>query len=295
MKIGLNLPVMVPGWTRGSLHEWCERIDRGPYATLAIGERITFPNPEIMVTAGAAVALTERVKIALTVVVLPMHRELLIAKQAATLDVFSRGRLILGLGVGARVEDYNALGADFDNKRLGKLERQVARMRQAWRGEPVVEGALRPIEPLPIQPGGPELLAGSLFPQSIRRAAGWADGLCGFSFGPSMAEVDLAWQSARAAWAERGRPEPRLTTSFFFALGKQPRAQLEEFLGRYLNFFGPEAAQQLASTVRTDSPSAVRTALQELKDLGTDEVMLVPTTLDPDEIDRLADVVVSLR
>lgn len=292
MKVGLNLPVMVPGWTRHALFEWCQRIDRGPFSSLAIGERINFPNPEVMVTAGAAAALTSRVQIALTVIVLPMHRELQIAKQVATLDVFSEGRLVLGLGVGAREEDYRALDASFDAKRLGKLERQVARMQRVWAGETVVEGALRPIEPAPLQRGGPELLAGSLFPQSIRRAARWADGLCGFSFGPSMPEVDGAWQAARRAWTEEGRTTaPRLTTSFFFALGPNGRAQLDEFLERYLNFFGREAARSMATMVRTHTPAAVKEALDELASLGTDEVILVPTTLDPDEIERLADLV----
>jgi hypothetical protein len=54
MKIGMNLPVMVPGLDRDCILEWCRRIDAGPYSTLASGERIVFPNPEIMVTLAAA-------------------------------------------------------------------------------------------------------------------------------------------------------------------------------------------------------------------------------------------------
>ena len=61
MKIGMNLPVMVPGLDRDCILEWCRRIDAGPYSTLASGERIVFPNPEIMVTLAAAAAATERV------------------------------------------------------------------------------------------------------------------------------------------------------------------------------------------------------------------------------------------
>ncbi len=57
-------------------------------------------------------------------------------------------------------------------------------------GEPVVEGATRPVEPLPVQSGGPEIRAGSLFPRSIRSTARWADGINGFSFGPSREEVE---------------------------------------------------------------------------------------------------------
>jgi alkanesulfonate monooxygenase SsuD/methylene tetrahydromethanopterin reductase-like flavin-dependent oxidoreductase (luciferase family) len=208
MQIGMNLPVMVPGLDRDRVLDWCRRIDAGPFATLAAGERITFPNPEIMVTMSVAAAVTERVRLALTVVVLPMHSELLIAKQIATLDVLSGGRVSLGVGVGARAEDYRAVGAEFDNKRFRRMERQVERMRRAWAGENVVEGALRPIEPLPLQPGGPEILAGSLFPWAIRRSARWADGLCGFSFGPSPQEVEMTFATAREAWKDTGRSVP---------------------------------------------------------------------------------------
>jgi len=286
----MNLPVMVPGVDRDRLHTWCSAIDAGPYSTLAVGERITFPNPEIMVTASTAAALTTRVRIAFTVIVLPMHRELLIAKQIATLDVLSGGRIDLGLGVGARIEDYRALDASFDDKRLRRMERQIDRMRRAWAGALVVDGALRPIEPLPVQVGGPPLWAGALFPQSIRRAAQWAVGLCGFSFGPSAAEVELAWANARTAWTEAGRVQPpRLASSFFFALGDRAREQLDTFLLRYLSFFGEEAARQIAKSARVDSPRSLKDALRMLADLGTDEVWLVPTTWDVDELERVAE------
>ncbi|MEO8605816.1 MAG: LLM class flavin-dependent oxidoreductase [bacterium] len=290
MQIGMNLPVMVPGLDRATILDWAQRIDSGPFSTLAAGERITFPNPEVMVTLAAAAAVTERVKIACTVLVLPMHAAPLVAKQIATLDVISCGRVICGVGVGARAEDYRAAGAQFDSRRLRRMEQQVAVLRRVWAGESVVEGALRPIEPLPVQVGGPPLWAGALAADSIRRAARWADGICGFSFKPSMQEVALAWETARSAWREAGRATPpRLVGGCWFALGPSARAQLNEYLHRYLGFLGDDVARALARTVRTDSPAALRRVVQELADLGTDELLLVPTTADPEELDRLAD------
>ena len=290
MKIGMNLPVMVPGLDRPTILEWCRRIDAGPFSSLCAGERITFPNPEVMVTLSAAAAVTERVRIAATVIVLPMHSPVLMAKQLATLDVLSAGRLTVGLGVGGREEDYRAVGAPFDNARLGRLERGVAIMRRAWAGENVVQGALRPVEPFPVQEGGPELLAGSLMPQSIRRAARWADGLTDFSFGPNPREVEMRFAAARAAWAEAGRPVPRLTTSCWFALGDGGRAQMDAYVGRYLNFMGPEGAQMIAPMCTTVSASGLKDVVKAIADLGADELMLVPTTADPEELDRVADL-----
>jgi alkanesulfonate monooxygenase SsuD/methylene tetrahydromethanopterin reductase-like flavin-dependent oxidoreductase (luciferase family) len=219
----------------------------------------------------------------------------LMAKQVATLDVLSGGRVVLGVGVGAREEDYRAAEASFDTKRLGRMERQVALMRRAWAGDNIVEGARRPIEPFPVQKGGPEILAGSLFPQSIRRAARWADGICGFSFGPLREEVDNAFGIARAAWKEAQREKPpRLVTSFWFALGPHARAQMDEYLHRYLNFMGDDVARQLAPAVKATSPQALKDAVRMLADLGTDELILVPTTSDPDELSRVEDALLML-
>lgn len=291
MKIGMNLPVMVPGLDRAAVHEWSRRIDAGPYSSLAAGERITFPNPEIMVTLATAAAVTERVRITFSVLVLPMHNAVRIAKQVATLDVLSGGRVSVGVGVGGREEDYAAVGAEYDKGIWRRMEEQVAVMRQAWRGEQVIEGALRPVEPRPLQEGGPELLAGSMFPRSIRRAARWADGISGFSFGPHAAEIANQFDLARSAWKEEGRERaPRLATSFWFALGSRARAQLDEYLLRYLNFMGPDAARKLAPTVTTLSPRALKDAASMVADLGCDELILVPTTADPDEVDRVADI-----
>ena len=290
MKIGMHLPVMVPGFDRNRILEWSRRIDAGPYSSLAAGERITFPNPEILVALAAAAAVTERVRLVFSVLVLPLHSAVLIAKQVATLDVISGGRVTLGVGVGGREEDYRAVGAVFE-RRLAQIERQVGILRRAWHGEPVVENALRPVEPQPLQAGGPEILAGALFPRSIRRAARWADGLTDFSFGPSASEIESRFELAREAWKQCGRDAPpRLVGGCWFALGEGAREQMDVYLKRYLNFLGPGVAEQIAPTVTVTSASSLRTAVAMLRDLGADELLLTPTSADPDEVDRVADL-----
>ncbi len=288
MQIGMNLPVMVPGLTRDLIIEWSRRIDGGPFSSLAAGERITFPNPEIIVTLATAAAVTERVRIVPTVVVLPMHPAGLVAKQIATLDVVSNGRVTLGVGVGARAEDYRAMEIPFEQPKLRRLEAQVGELRRAWSGAPLFPGD-QPIEPLPVQPGGPPILAGSLALPSIRRAARWADGLCGFSFGPSCDEIQQSFDAARAAWRNAGRTEPpRLVTSCWFALGSEARTQMDGYIERYLNFLGPGVAEQIAPTCSVVSAARLRETVADIASLGCDELILVPTTLDPNELDRVA-------
>ncbi len=291
MEIGVNLPVMMPGLDRPALESWCRRIDAGPFSSLAVGERINFPNPELTVTLAAAAAWTARVRLLYNVLVLPMHPEVLAAKQIATLDVLSGGRVVVGVGVGGREEDYAAVGATWDRARLSRLERQVARMRRVWAGETVVPGALRPVEPLPLQAGGPPLLAGAIFPPSIVRAARWADGICGFSFTLATEELAFAFDIARTAWREAGRLEPpRLVTGIFVALGADGRAQMDDYLARYLNFMGA-AARGLIRLVPTIGAAAVREAVGRARDAGAHELVLVPTTTDVDELARLEDAV----
>jgi alkanesulfonate monooxygenase SsuD/methylene tetrahydromethanopterin reductase-like flavin-dependent oxidoreductase (luciferase family) len=289
MKVGMNLPVMVPGLGRDAILEWARRVDAGPFSHLAAGERVVFPNPELIVTMSAAAAVTERVRILLNVLVLPMHAEVFKAKQLATLDVLSGGRLTVGVGAGAREDDFQAAGADFRRERpLARLAAQVATMRRVWAGEQGIAGLEDPVGPSPVQPGGPEILSGSLSPASIDRAARWADGICGFSFGPSLDEVRASFDRTRSAWREAGRDRPpRLVTSCWFALGDDPRAQIDAYLARYLRFMGPDVPAAIAPTVVTTSPEALAELVRELDECGADELSLVPTTADPDEVDRV--------
>ncbi len=289
MKIGMNIPLMVPGIDRDKMLAWCRGIDAGPWSSLALGERINFPNHAAIPTLAMAAALTERVRLMPYVLIMPMHSEVNRAKELATIDVISEGRLCLGVGAGARDEDYKAVGAAFHSKRLSQLEQQVATMKRVWAGEIVVDGPLRPVEPAPFRSDGPEILAASLSPTAIKHVSRWADGLAGFSFGPSIEEIQNTFDLARRYWQEHERPEPRLVTSFWYALGPAARTQLDTYLHRYLNFFGEQAAKQLAKNVTCDSAEKLRDMIHRIEDTGADEVSLVPTTSDPADLDRVAE------
>lgn len=284
----MNLPVMAPGLDRDTFALWCERIDAGLFASIAAGERISFYNPDLTATLAAAAVLTKRVKVVSGVFVPMLHHPVMLAKQLATIDVLSGGRLVAGLGVGGRDQDYQSVDASL-GKRLTRLAQSVETMRRVWRGEPVVEGAL-PVGPPPVQEGGPKLLAGSLMVESIAVASNWADGLCGFSFGPSAAEMELQFQAARRAWKERGRPNPWLGTGFWYALGPNARMQIDAYLDRYLNFMAPIARDSVKKICIATTPQALKNAIQQAEDAGADDVLLVPTTSDPDDVHRVADI-----
>lgn len=290
MDIGINLPVMAPGLDRDRTLAWCHRVDAGPWSSLAAGERIHFPNPELLTLLGAAAVATERVRLVTNVTVVDLHDPVMLAKQLATVDVLSGGRLTVGVGVGGREEDHLAVGATWGGARVARLERAVARMREIWGGTHAHPDALRPVEPFPVQDPLP-VLVGALGRRSIERAARWADGLLGFSFGLAGPEIMAAMDAMRGAWADADRAgAPRLVTGAFVAAGPDADEQMETFLRRYLNFLGP-AAEYALPVADLRSPGAIRAAMQRCRDAGVDEVLLTPTSVEPDEVDRLAEVV----
>jgi alkanesulfonate monooxygenase SsuD/methylene tetrahydromethanopterin reductase-like flavin-dependent oxidoreductase (luciferase family) len=291
MRIGMTIPFMEPGWNRTAMRQWAETIDRGPWASLAMGERITFVNPEFMTSLAACAAWTERVELISTVSVLTMHNPVLLAKQFATIDVISHGRLTLGVGTGGRREDYESIGADWGNHRIAKLQENAQIMRRVWRGdETVLPDALRIVEPLPVQAGGPQILAGAIGPKSIAAAARYADGLSGFSMLVSLDDIRQSFDNFRAAWADAGRAgKPRLIASFWYGIEQPGKQQMMRHLERYMNFMPPAIAQQLVPHAGFNgSVQDLKDFLGEIKNLGADDVILVPTSTDIGEIAQLA-------
>ena len=291
MKIGMTLPLMEPGVNGEVLERWSRAVDEGPYSSLCFGERMAFDNPEVIALAGACSAWTSRVRLVTTVIIAQLHDPVVLAKSLATIDLLSRGRLTVGLGVGGRVEDYVAAGADPKTRTHSDLARRVGIMKRVWVGEQVVD-TLKPVGPPPVQAGGPELLIGAQGPHAIRTAAPWADGISGFSFNLDMKEVERSFEQVRSAWREAGRPAPRLTTAFWFALGDGARAQIERHLRHYFNWIEPAVLEaMLPVTGFAGSDAALARVLRQLSDLGTDEVQLVPTSDDLSQVARVAELI----
>ncbi len=291
MKIGMTLPLMEPGVNGEVLERWARAVDEGPYSSLCFGERMAFDNPEVIALAGACSAWTSRVRLVTTVIVAQLHDPVVLAKSLATIDMLSRGRLTVGLGVGGRVEDYVAAGVDPKTRTHRDLARRVGILKRVWAGEKVVD-TLKPVGPPPVQAGGPELLIGAQGPIAIRTAAAWADGISGFSFNLDMKEAERSYEQVRSAWREAGRPAPRLTTAFWFALGDGARAQIERHLRHYFNWIEPAALEaMLPVTGFAGSDAALSRVLRQLEELGTDEVQLVSTSDDIGQVARVADLI----
>lgn len=293
MQIGMTMPVMEPDLDAALLREWAHTVDAGPFSSLCWGERIAFDNPETLTLLGALSAWTDRVRLVTTVIVPQLHDPVMLAKALATADLLCGGRLTVGIGVGGRHEDYHAVGADPATQTMREMAERVAIMQRVWAGEKITESVL-PVGPAPVQPGGPPLLVGTIGPKTLRSAAGWAAGLAGTTMDVDVAKQNALFDVARDAWAQAGRPKPHLATSFWFALGdrEQARAQVHRHLRRYLNWIPAEYVDAMAPTTGwAGTEDELIALLQAFQAIGTDEIHLIPTSSDLDQLRRVADVV----
>lgn len=290
MKVGIGMPTMKEGVSGELILEWARRADAGPFSSIAKGDRIAYATYELMTAMAALAMVTRRIRLLTSVLVLPTRNAGIVAKQAATIDALSGGRLTLGLGIGERQSDYDAAPAPFQS-RARRFEEQLAFMKRVWAGQPLTPGA-HPVGPAPLRPGGPELLIGAFRPQALRRIGRWADGLVTFSFRADAARIRQAYDVVEEAWRAEGRGgRPRFVAGFYFALGPQAEERLVPYLRDYYSFLGLEAAEKIARAVRTTSPQAIKAALQAFADVGTDEVILLPAIPELEQVDRLAQVV----
>ena len=168
MDIGIGLPNAVRGVDRRGIVDWARRAEEAGFSSLGTIDRIVYPNYESLICLAAAAAVTERIRFVTDILIVPLRANTaLFAKQAATIDNLSGGRLVLGLAVGGRADDYELSGADF-NRRGPTFERQLGELNELWAGDAV--------GPDPANGKRPTVLIGGHADAAFGRAAEWADG-----------------------------------------------------------------------------------------------------------------------
>ncbi|MFB7502966.1 LLM class F420-dependent oxidoreductase [Streptomyces broussonetiae] len=161
-----------------------------------------------------AAAATSRIELATGVLLLPEHNPVVVAKQAATLDVLSAGRFVLGVGVGWSAEEFAALGVPFAG-RGRRTEEHLAAMRTLWTEDPAsFTGeftrfhAIR-VNPKPLRGGLLPVVIGGNSEVALRRAVAHGDGWYGFNV--PVAEVPLRIAVLADECARRDRAFDQLT------------------------------------------------------------------------------------
>lgn len=286
MDIGIGLPNTVPGTEGRRLVDWAKDAEEAGFSTLGTIGRLVYPNYEELIALAAAAAVTSRIRLTTSVLLAPLYANTaLFAKQAASLDRLSGGRLVLGLGLGGRDDDYSASALPATGKGR-RLDQQLTEMKRIWSGENY--GFAGAIGPEPVRPGGPELILGGAAEASFRRVALLGDGWIMGGGTPEMFAQAAA--AVDQAWAEAGRPgKPRKLSLAYFALGPEARGHADSYLLDYYGFLG-DIARQIAAGAAV-STEMVRGYAAAFESAGCDELIFVPTTASPDQVTLLAGAV----
>lgn len=278
MNIGVGLPTSTSGISAELLFEWAKRADAGPFSSLGVVDRIAYQNYEPFTALAAAAAVTSRVRLATMVAIAPLRNTAILAKQAASLDALSGGRLTLGLAVGARGEDYAASGID-SRGRGRRFGEQLEAIRDIWE-----EGKIGPTPKAP----GPRVLVGGSSGEALARMARYADGYM-HGGGPPRAFAGAA-AKAVTAWSDLGRPgKPQLWGMGYFALGDGTANAGAQYLRQYYAFTGPFAEKIAAGNLT--SAGAIADFIRGYEDAGCDELVLFPTVSNLEQIERLVEVI----
>jgi alkanesulfonate monooxygenase SsuD/methylene tetrahydromethanopterin reductase-like flavin-dependent oxidoreductase (luciferase family) len=284
VEIGIGLPTTIPGVTGEQVIDWSRRADTAGFSTLGTIDRLVYPNYEPLIGLAAAAAVTERIRLTTSIAILPYRANAaLVAKQAATIQALSGGRLVMGLAVGGREDDYAASGLPMKG-RGRRFEEMLREMREIWAGAERGEaGGIGPSvaeKPPPIVIGGQ---ADAAFRRAAELGVGWIGGA-----GPPE-RYGAALEKLAAAFREAGRRErPRAMAIQYFALGDDIERNVDASVRDYYASAGGYAEVVAANVARGEA--GVRERVRTFKELGCDELILSPTSPDPEQVDLLADV-----
>ncbi len=280
MDIGIGLPNAIDGVDRRGIVDWAIRAEQAGFSSLGTLDRIVYGNYESLISLAAAAAVTDRIRLLTDILILPLRANTaLFAKQAATVDNLSDGRLVLGLAVGGRPDDYELSGLEF--KRRGvTFDRQLSDLTELWAGDRV--------GPAPANGRRPSLLIGGSSDRAFERAARWGDG---WTLGGGTPEALAAGlDKLNQAWSAAGRDgKPRNMVLMYFVLGDDAEQIARRSLGNYYAFLG-DYAQRVVQSAAKDADT-VRQYLSAFEAAGADEVVCFPASADPAQVELLAEAV----
>jgi probable F420-dependent oxidoreductase len=219
------------------------RLEATGVDSLWVGGHVSAPNgsPEAMVQLARLAALTKRVRIGTSILLLPLYPPALVAKQIADLDRFSSGRVTLGVGVGGEYElEFRACGVPV-KERGARTNEAIPLIRRLWSAETISHpGPHFPMEevrihPAPAQPGGPPIVVAGRQDPAMVRAARLGDGWMPYLYSPRAYGESV--RRIREVAAEDGRDLTRFEWMVFLFTNvaddpQTAREELAAFLGR---------------------------------------------------------------
>ena len=252
------------------LPELVRLLDALGFDSIWSGDHVAFAGPILdpLVQLAQAAVLSERLKIGTAVYLLPLRHPAPVAKQVATLDTISNGRVIFGVGIGGEFPvEFQLCGVPVE-ERGARLSEGIRVLRKLWSCEAGAhDGRFYPfpevaIQPPPAQPGGPPIWCGGRADPALRRAGRLADGWMSYVVDPKRYRRSL--ETIAAAAADAGRTLERFGTShlLFVRLDEDRESALAfaaEFLSvRYAMDFSRAAERYCALGTAEEVAEAIR-------------------------------------
>jgi alkanesulfonate monooxygenase SsuD/methylene tetrahydromethanopterin reductase-like flavin-dependent oxidoreductase (luciferase family) len=277
MDVGIGLPNAVPGTTGEQLVEWAKRAEARGFSTLGTIDRLTYGNYEPLVALAAAAAVTERIGLCTSVLLAPLRGNAAsLAKQTLSLQALSGGRFTLGIAIGGREDDYEEAGVDI-GERGETIDAMLDRIKEVWAGKQVG----------PTVDSPPTLLIGGGVEASFERAARVGDGWIAGGSPPELFAQER--EQVEAAWSAAGRDgTPKAAGLAYFSLGEKAEENANAYLTDYYAWLGEETANFIAGAAAKDADT-VKQYLAAYEGAGCDELILFPSSSDPEQVDLLAD------
>lgn len=293
MKIGIALPAQVAGVTRKDALGFAQRAERHGLDSVWVLDRLIYPSLAPLALLAAAAAVTERVRLGTSILLGTLWNPMLLAKEAATVQRLSDGRLILGMAMGARDADFEAAGVPIKT-RPRRLEETVALLREAMAGKGVdhrgrtFQIKVGPLA-LPDTPPTPIWLGG-FAEDAIRRAVRLGDGFVAGGRGPDYGRevVPLVRKLAVEAGKDPGRFP---IAALMYACLHQDAARATTTMTEYITgYYG----RMIFDPAKNAICGGTREAVARINDYAAvdiDTLVIVPVTRDPEQVDRLAEAV----
>ena len=286
MKLGIGLPnTMSHEIDRSLMLDWARLADEAGFDVLGTIDKPNYDSWEPLATLAGVSGVTERIRLATTILQLPNRNEVLVAKQAAVIDQLSAGRLVLGVAQGGREDDYDVLGADYAG-RSTRFERQVERIREIWQEAQTADREHGVLGPAPVQRPAPRIWAGASTPKAVERALRVADGfLYGTAGSAAMAERT---PGIREGFAAIGKPDATVAGLAYVAVGDDPQKALEEGTHHVLRYYG-QLWTEPGNLIHHGPASKLAEEIAAYERAGIDVLIVVPQIPSLDQVEQLAE------
>jgi probable F420-dependent oxidoreductase len=288
---GLSIPGTAPDRTPRTSIELAQRAEQAGAHSIWATERILDSTPDPFVTLGAVAAGTSHIKLGTSVALGVLRPPVLLAKAATAVDSISGGRLILGLGVGSRAEDFAAVEVSL-HERGRRMDEALQICEMAWRGDPIAFSGKHHRIDVPamqertVQQPHPPIWFGGRAEAVLRRVSRFGQGFIA-STSSGVEGFRDQWSTIRAHCERVGRDSASLTPAAlaYVSVAQDPARAREVMIDHLVRSFGPERVARGLGL--TGTPREVIRGAREYFDAGVEVLILSPVSAEERHLEVL--------